>query len=96
MIAFFSSLVMVPRVKKSPEFVNNDNKKRKKKLRLVKKNVVWGKGLNNKNTFLLKDHKPRNKMIQRLTKRERERQKEKNRKELRIDMETDMDIYLSF
>lgn len=53
------------------------NKRKKEKLRLVKKNVVWGKFLNNKNNFLVRYHKAENKMIQRLTKREREIQKER-------------------
>lgn len=88
MIAFFLSLVITPRVKKSPEFcslvrlrMKLINKRKKKEiLRLVKKNVVWGKGLNNQDNFLLRDHKAKNKMIQRLAKRERERQKEKEKK----------------
>lgn len=95
MIAFFLSLVMVPRVKKSPEFRSRVRiiKKRKKKkiLRLVKKNVVWGKLLDNKNNFLLRGHKAENKMIQRLTKREREIQKR-----VACRHGTDMDIYLAF
>lgn len=53
--------------------------------------MVWGKGLNNKNNFLLRDHKAENKMIHRLAKREgesqKEKEKEKERKELRVDME---------
>lgn len=57
-----------------------DKEKKEKKSYDWSRNVVWGKGLNNKNNFLLRDHKAENKMIQRLAKRERERQKEKGRK----------------
>lgn len=71
MIAFFFwSLVMVPRVKKSPEFRSRVRiitiiKKKEKNLRLVKKCGLGKKFffLNNKNNFLLRDHKAKNKMI---------------------------------
>lgn len=58
--------------------------------------MVWEIFLNNKNNYLLRDQKIKNKMIHRLAKREGEIQKEKEREELRVDMETDMDVYLAF
>lgn len=64
------------------------------------RNVVWGKSLNNKNNFLPRDYKAKNKMIQRLTKREREKQKEKEMERKKEGVActhgTDMDIYVAF
>lgn len=70
MIAFFlvsgngSTREEVTRVSFSSEN-NNDNKKKRKRIYDWSRNVVWGKGffLNNKNNFLLRDHKAKNKMI---------------------------------
>lgn len=106
MIAFFfvsgngSTRGEVSRVSFPGSFPSEIHKEKKEKKSYDwSRNVVWGKILNNKNNFLLRDHKARNKMIQRLAKRERERQgeKEKERKELRVDMERIWTYtYLSF